>query len=78
MAFTVRLPPGTQKDLAEYCAAHGITKTEAVRRALDSFHNSPNVGTIEHSFVGIDEGNGSDVSGTIKVALRSHFRQGNC
>ena len=78
MALTVRLPPDVEKDLAKYCANHGITKSEAVRLALDSFLNSSNVGTTEHSFVGIDEGDGSDVSGNIKAALRAHFRQGNC
>lgn len=37
MSTTIQLPDSTDTKLTEYCKAHGITKSEAVRRALDSF-----------------------------------------
>ena len=35
--LTARIPPRVEQKLAEYCARQGITRTEAVVRALDAY-----------------------------------------
>lgn len=35
MPISVRLPPRVEQRLAEYCLSHKVTKSEAVKRALD-------------------------------------------
>lgn len=35
MSLTVRLPPRIEQALATYCATHRVTKSEAVKQALD-------------------------------------------
>jgi len=35
--LNARLPPRVEQQLAEYCAKHGVTRTETVLRALDAF-----------------------------------------
>jgi hypothetical protein len=35
MAISVRLPPRVEQKLAEYCTSHKVTKSEAVKRALE-------------------------------------------
>jgi hypothetical protein len=35
MAISVRLPPRVEQRLAEYCATHKVSKSEAVKRALE-------------------------------------------
>lgn len=40
MSTTIQLPDSTNIKLTEYCKAHGISKSEPVRRALDSFLNA--------------------------------------
>lgn len=37
MTLSVRIPPRVEQDLAEYCARHGVSKSEAVKAALDQF-----------------------------------------
>jgi len=37
MPVSVRLPESTAKQLTAYCQTHRITKSEAVKRALDLF-----------------------------------------
>jgi hypothetical protein len=32
-----RIPPGIEQKLAEYCANNGVTRSEAVVRALDEY-----------------------------------------
>lgn len=75
MTLTVRLPDRVEQDLAEYCATHGISKSEAVKRALDELLKTPDAAGAPHPFIGCDQGDGSDVSGTIKAALRARFRK---
>ena len=77
MTLTVRLPDRVEQDLAEYCATRGITKSAAVKRALEALLRARDAGgsDVDHPFVGGDKGDGSDVSGNIKGALRARFRQ---
>lgn len=35
MPISVRLPPGVEQKLAEYCVSHKVTRSEAVKRALE-------------------------------------------
>ncbi len=74
MTLTVRLPQRVEQDLAEYCVKRRITKSEAVKQALEELLRMPDPGT-RHPFIGGDKGAGSDVSGNIKAALRARFRR---
>ncbi len=77
MALTVRLPPYVEQELAEYCVRRRLTKTEAVKLALEELLRSPEAGAhaSRHPYIGGDKGDGSDVSGNIKAALRARFRR---
>ena len=35
--LTARIPPRVQQKLAEYCVRHGVTRTDALVRALDEY-----------------------------------------
>ena len=35
--LTARIPPRVGQKLAEYCVKHGVTRTDAVMRALDDY-----------------------------------------
>lgn len=35
MPISVRLPPRVEQELADYCVAHKITRSQAVKRALE-------------------------------------------
>ncbi len=37
--LTARIPPRVEQKLAEYCARQGVTRTEALVRALDAYLN---------------------------------------
>jgi len=76
MTLTVRLPPRVEQDLAEYCAKRRITKSEAVKQALEELlrSNASKASPSDHPFIGGDKGDGSDISGNIKAALRQRFR----
>ncbi len=77
MTLTVRLPDRIEQELAEYCVKRRLTKSEAVKQALEELLHSPpgSAHPIRHPFIGGDKGDGSDVSGNIKAALRARFRQ---
>jgi hypothetical protein len=74
MTLTVRLPNRVEQDLAEYCVTHKVSKSEAVKRALEDLLRTPEE-SASHPFIGCDPGDGKDVSGTIKAALRTRFRK---
>lgn len=77
MTLTVRLPPRIEQELAEYCVKRRVTKSEAVKQALEELlRGSDTRGqSASHPFIGGDKGDGSDVSGNIKAALRTRFRR---
>ena len=77
MTLTVRLPQHVEQDLAEYCVKRRLTKSEAVKRALEALLRGPETGAGDsrHPYVGGDKGDGSDVSGNIKATLRARFRR---
>lgn len=76
MSLIVRLPPRVERELAEYCVKHRLTKSEAVQLALEELLRAPVAGAHDsrHPFIGGDQGDGSDVSGNIKATLRARFR----
>ena len=77
MTLTVRLPGKLEQKLAEYCTAYRVTKSEAVKHALEDLlePSSPGQFDVDHPFIGCDKGDGSDVSGNIKALLRARFRK---
>ena len=77
MTLTVRLPDRLEQQLAEYCATYRVTRSEAVKRALEDLLKPPAPGksNLDHPFIGCDKGDGTDVSGNIKAALRARFRK---
>lgn len=76
MTLTVRLPPRVEQELAEYCAKRRLSKSEAVKLALEELlRASGELRSSRHPFIGGDKGDGSDVSGNIKAALRARFRR---
>ncbi len=78
MTLTVRLPERVEQDLAEYCVAHGVTKSEAVKRALEQLLQAPAKGKadLNHPFIGCDTTSG-DVARHTKRLLHERFR-GKC
>ncbi len=76
MTLTVRLPDRLEQQLAEYCAVYRVSRSEAVKRALQDLLKPPAPGQsrVDHPFIGGDNGDGSDVSGNIKQRLRERFR----
>ena len=68
MAMSVRLPPRVEQELARYCASNGVTKSEAVKRALERLFaqaaGAPDARRASARFTGSDKTPGS-------VALRS-------
>ena len=77
MTLTVRLPEKLEQDLADYCATHRVTRSEAVKRALAELLEppAPEHSKLSHPFIGCDKGDGTDVSGNIKRLLRERFRK---
>lgn len=77
MTLTVRLTQRVEQELAEYCVKRRMSKSEAVKLALEQLLRSAESGArkARHPFIGGDKGDGSDVSGTIKAALRERFHR---
>ena len=77
MTLTVRLPEKLEQKLAEYCTTYRVTKSEAVKHALEDLLEPSTAGKsdVDHPFIGADKGDGSDVSGNIKTALRARLRK---
>ena len=75
MTLTVRLPHRVEQELAKYCVKRRVSKSEAVKQALQGLLESEPSGNdaLRHPFVGGDKGDGTDVSGNIKAALRARF-----
>ncbi len=78
MTLTVRLPHRVEQELAAYCVQRRVTKSAVVKQALEDLLKSTASGDdeLKHPFIGGDKGDGTDVSGTVKAALRARFRSG--
>lgn len=77
MSTSVRLPLRVEQQLAEYCVAHKVTKSEAVKRALaallDSAPESATSYARARHFIGSDSRPG-DVARHSKRLLRERFK----
>lgn len=77
MPISVRLPPRVEQQLAEYCAHSKLSKSEAVKRALERlFEQEPTpvaASRAARRFIGSDKSPGN-VSDHTKKLLREHFR----
>jgi Arc/MetJ-type ribon-helix-helix transcriptional regulator len=69
MNISIRLPENTEQRLDAYCALHGISKSEAVRRALDGLLNSNNTQPTPYELG--KEGFGADSTHSGNIALES-------
>ena len=78
MPISVRLPPRVEQQLADYCVRARLTKSEAVKRALERLfaQEPPPAGPTAAAkrFVGSDKRSG-DVARNTKRLLREHFRK---
>ena len=78
MPISVRLPPRIEQQLAAYCAHKKLTKSEAVKRALERLFEQEatpaGLSPAAKRFIGSDKSEGSNVSNDSKRLLREHFR----
>lgn len=75
--INARIPPRVEEKLAEYCAKRGVTRTEAVVRALDDYLDKETGGTSPFSLAadlipakGVKELQ----SGSVRELARKAFR----
>ena len=78
MALTVRLPTRVEQELAAYCVTRRITKSEAVKKALeqllaDSAGQATPYELGKHGF-GADGSQRGDVARNTKRLIRERFR----
>lgn len=77
MTLSVRIPDKVEQELAEYCTRHRISKSEAVKRALEQLlsktGNKPAMDVYARRFMGSDKRPG-DIARHTKRLLREHFR----
>lgn len=77
MPISVRLPPRVEQRLADYCTTHKISKSEAVKRALEGlFEDSgppPDIYKASAKFRGSDDTPGN-VARESKRLLRAYHR----
>jgi len=77
MPISVRLPPRVEQELADYCASHKVTKSEAVKRALEHLFERSGAPSDAYKasagFRGSDKTAG-DVARHSKRLLRERFR----
>jgi hypothetical protein len=77
MPISVRLPPRVEQELAQYCASNKLTKSEAVKRALQQLFaqapEAPDAYRASAKYRGSDKRPG-DVARHSKRILREHFR----
>src|SRR5258708_28054008 len=72
MTLTVRLPLRVEQELAEYCVKRRISKSEAVKRALEELLHAPLEGAQyqRHPFIGGGKGGRPPPSRKTKPAPR--------
>lgn len=77
MTLSVRIPNQVEQDLAEYCVKNRVSKSEAVKRALDQFLAARNPTPYELGkdlfAARTDEAPVTDVARHTKKLLRERF-----
>jgi hypothetical protein len=75
--INARIPPRVEEKLAEYCAKRGVTRTEAVVRALDDYLDKETGGASSYSLA-VDlippRGVKKLQSGNVRKLARKAFR----
>ncbi|HYC48104.1 MAG TPA: hypothetical protein VED01_21735 [Burkholderiales bacterium] len=80
MTLSVRIPPRVEQELAEYCARNGVTKSEAVKDALDQFLSGKTAAKTPYDLLKDligplpDERASQDIARNTKRLLRERFR----
>lgn len=78
MTLTVRLPPRVEEALAAYCVSRRITKSEAVKQALEQLlaesGSRPSPYELGRAGFGADRTGPQDVARNTKRLLRERFR----
>jgi predicted transcriptional regulator len=78
MNISVRLPEAVEKQLSAYCQAHRISRSEAVKQALDSFLSAqtgqPTAYELGKEGFGADRTHTGDIARNSKRLLRKKFR----
>jgi hypothetical protein len=79
MPLSVRLPPRVEQELASYCEARKLTRSEAVKRAIEAMLHAPgdaaSAWELGRGFIGSDPRAG-EVARHSKRLLRERFRGG--
>ena len=79
MTLSVRIPARVEQELADYCARNGVSKSEAVKDALDQFLSSRRADKspyeLAKDLIGpqTDEVPSEDVARNTKRLLRERF-----
>ncbi len=78
MTLSVRLPSNIEQQLAAYCAAHKVSKSEAVKCALERFLSAeapqPTPYELGKDLFGADTTHVGDIARHSKRLLRERFR----
>ena len=80
MPHSVRLPPRVEQQLAEYCASHKLSKSKAIKQALERMLEAsagqPSPYELGREFFEQHRGTraGENVALNSKRLLREHFR----
>jgi Arc/MetJ-type ribon-helix-helix transcriptional regulator len=80
MPHSVRLPQRIEQQLAEYCVSHRVSKSEAIKRALERFLQAsavkPSPYELGKAFFEKHRGTPAtdDVAHNTNRLLREHFR----
>ncbi len=78
MAISVRLPESIERQLLAYCQSHRISKSQAVKEALDLFladkAHSPTPYELGESGFGADKAHTGSIARQSKTLLRNKFR----
>ena len=75
--INARIPPRVEEKLAEYCAKRGVTRTEAVVRALDDYLDKEAGGACPYDLAAdlIPAKGAKDLqSGNVRELARKAFR----
>jgi hypothetical protein len=79
MTLSVRIPARVEQELADYCARNGVSKSEAVKNALDQFLSATGAEKSPYELAGdligphTDEAPTEDVARNTKRLLRERF-----
>jgi hypothetical protein len=77
MSLSIRLPKTLEEQLAAYCAAQGISRSEAVKRALDALLSEapPTPYELGAAGFGADNTHGGDIARNSKRLLQKGGRE---